>query len=130
RVDEDVKKNPDVEDREVLDIFEFVSDHIIWTGTATGAYKTYIEDGYSPLDTIRTYNEHLKEMFKFAGLDGRDEKHDPKKIRDNIRLAQPFGYMYSISGHIGVQGDVMANLLVPFDVSPAGWGISHEIGHS
>ena len=128
-IDEDIAKNPNVLDREVLDVFEFVSDHIVWTGTATGAYKAYIEQGVNPLDTIKSYNTHMEEIFKYYGLDGSSEQNDPKYIRDNVRLAQPFGYMYSYNNHIGVQGDVMANHLIPFEDRGPSWGLTHEIGH-
>ena len=129
RIDEDIKANPDVLDRKVIDTFEFVSDHIVWTGTATGAYKTYIEDGINPLETIESYNTHMKEIFKYYGLDGSSINNDPKKIRENVRLAQPFGYMYAHTEHIGVQGDVMADHLVPFEKRGPSWGLTHEIGH-
>lgn len=128
-VNKDIEKNPNVLDREVLDVFEFVSDHIVWTGTATGAYEAYIEKGVNPLDTIESYNTHMKELFRYYGLDGRNEKNDPKYIRENVRLAQPFGYMYAAYGHIGVQGDVMTHLLIPFEQTGGSWGLTHEIGH-
>ena len=124
-IDEDIAKNPNVLDREVLDIFEFVSDHIVWTGTASGAYKAYIEQGANPLGTVNRYNNHMKELFKYYGLDGRNEQNDPKYIRENVRLAQPYGYMYAYTNHIGVQRDVMTGLLV----GEPGWGLDHEIGH-
>lgn len=113
----------------MLDVFEFVSDHIFWTGTATGAYKTYIEDGYSPLETIKSYNTHMKEIFKYYGLDASSESHDPKYIRDNVRLAQPYAYMYAAGDHIGTLDDVVANHLIPFEVRGPSWGLTHEIGH-
>lgn len=129
KIDEDVAKHPNVLDREVIDVFEFVSDHIVWTGTATGAYETYIEKGVNPLDTIKSYNTHMEELFKYYALDGSNEKNDPKYIRENVRLAQPFGYMYAATGHIGVQKDVMANHLIPFEDRGPSWGLTHEIGH-
>ena len=128
-MDEDIAKNPNVLDRKVLDIFEFVSDHLVWTGTATGAYKTYIEQGVNPLDTIKSYNTHMEEIFKYYGLDGSSEQNDPKYIRENVRLAQPFAYMYSYTNHIGVLSDVMANHLIPFEDRGPSWGLTHEIGH-
>ena len=124
-IDEDIAKNPNVSDREVLDVFEFVSDHLVWTGTATGAYEAYIEQGANPLDTINRYNNHMEELFRYYGLDGSNEQNDPKYIRENVRLAQPFGYMYAYTNHIGVQRDVMAGLLI----REPGWGLDHEIGH-
>ena len=124
-IDEDIAKNSNVLDSELLDVFEFVSDHIVWTVTATGAYEAYIEQGANPLDTVNRYNNHMKELFRYYGLDGRNEQNDPKFIRENVRLAQPFGYMYAYTNHIGVQGDVMTGLLV----GDPGWGLNHEIGH-
>ncbi len=129
KLDYDKEKHPNVDEREVLDIFEFVSDHIFWTGTATGAYKTYIEDGYSPLETIESYNIHMEELFRYYGLDASSESHDPKYMRENVRLAQPFAYMYAWSDHIGTLDDVMANHLIPFEVRGPSWGLTHEIGH-
>ncbi|WP_188006760.1 DUF5011 domain-containing protein [Sporosarcina sp. ANT_H38] len=129
KLDEDIAQHPIVEEREVLDVFEFVSDHIMWTGTATGAYKTYIEDGYSPLETIKSYNIHMKELFRYYGLDASSEVHDPKYIRESVRLAQPYAYMYAAGDHIGTLDDVMANHLIPFEVRGPSWGLTHEIGH-
>lgn len=128
-IDEDIVKNPNVLDREVLDVFEFVSDHIVWTGTATGAYEAYIEQGVNPLDTIESYNHHMEKIFEYYGLDGSNEKNDPKYIRENVRLAQPYGYMYAYTNHIGVQRDVMTNHLIPFEERGGSWGLTHEIGH-
>lgn len=129
KIDEDIKNNPNVLDREVIDTFEFVSDHIVFTGTATGAYEAYINQGINPLDTIKSYNIHMNEIFKYYGLDKSDIKNDPMYIRENVRLAQPFGYMYAYSGHIGVQRDVMTNHLIPFENRGPSWGLTHEIGH-
>lgn len=129
KINEDIAKHPKVEDREVLDIVEVVSDHLVWTGTATGAYKTYIEDEYSPLQTIESYNRLMDELFKYNGLDARSEKHDPKLIRENVRLAQPYSYMYAAGDHIGTLDDVVASILVPLEDLGGSWGLIHEIGH-
>lgn len=129
KIDEDISKHPNVEEREVLDVVEVVSDHLFWTGTATGAYKTYIEDGYTPLQTIESYNRMMDELFKYNGLDARSEKHDPKLIRENVRLAQPYSYMYAWVDHIGTLDDVVSDILVPFEDKGGSWGLIHEIGH-
>lgn len=129
KLDEDKAKHPKVEDREVLDIVEVVSDHLFWTGTATGAYKTYIENGYSPLQTIESYNRLMDELFKYNGLDGHNEKNDPKLIRENVRLAQPYAYMYAAGDHIGTLDDVVSDILVPIEEKGGSWGVIHEIGH-
>ena len=125
RIDEDIKENPNVLDRKVIDTFEFASNHIVFTGTVTGAYDAYVTKGNKPSDTIKMYNDHMDMLFKYQGMDGRNEKNDIKYTRENIRLAQPFGYMYAAGGHIGVQRDVMSVMLT----SVGGWGVDHEIGH-
>ena len=126
KVDEDAAKNPNVMDRKMIDVVEIVSDHMVLTVTTGGAYETYINQGFKPSQTVKMYNDHLKMLFDYLGLDGRSEKHDIKYSRQNIRLAQPYGYMYAAGNHIGVQKDVMSSLLT----SVNGWGINHEIGHN
>ncbi len=125
RVDADKEANPDVLDREMIDVVEIVSDHLVFTGTATGAYEAYVNQGFSPMETVTMYNEHMDMVFNYLGLDGSNTKNDVKYTRENIRLAQPFGYMYAAGSHIGVQGDVMVSMLTRV----GGWGVDHEIGH-
>lgn len=125
RLDEDKEANPNVMDRKIIDVVEIVSDHLVFTGTATGAYEAYINQGFSPMNTVNMYNDHMDVVFKYLGLDGSDEKNDIKYTRENIRLAQPFAYMYAYSNHIGVLSDVMVSMLT----SVGGWGVDHEMGH-
>lgn len=125
RVDADKKANPNVMDRKMIDVVEVVSDHLVFTGTATGAYEAYINQEFGPMNTVNMYNDHMDVVFNYYGLDGSNEKNDIKYTRENIRLAQPFGYMYAAGGHIGVQGDVMVSMLT----SVGSWGVDHEMGH-
>ena len=125
RLDADKRANPDAMDRQMIDIVEIVSDHLVFTGTATGAYEAYVNQGFSPLQTVNMYNDHMDLVFEYLGLDGSNELNDVKYTRENIRLAQPFGYMYAYTNHIGVQGDVMVSMLT----SVGGWGVDHEMGH-
>ena len=126
RLDADKAEHPDLNDRKLIDVVEVVSDHLVFTGTATGAYTAYITQNYNPLDTVKEYNDTMDKIFKFYGLDGSSEIHDPKAIRENIRLMQPFGYMYAYTEHTGVQGDVMVSMLTG---AVKTWGPVHEIGH-
>ena len=125
RLDADKRANPDVMDRQMIDIVEIVSDHLVFTRTATGAYEAYVNQEFSPLQTVNMYNDHMDLVFEYLGLDGSNELNDVKYTRENIRLAQPFGYMYAYTNHIGVQGDVMVSMLT----SVGGWGVDHEMGH-
>lgn len=129
RLDEDKASNIDVTKRSLIDVVEVASDHLMFTGTATGAYEAYINKGINPQDTIKSYNTYMNNIFKFYGLDGSSIKNDPKQLRENIRLAQPYGYMYAAGNHIGVQNDVMVSMLTPFEKQGSSWGITHEIGH-
>ncbi|MGL4774569.1 MAG: NPCBM/NEW2 domain-containing protein, partial [Clostridium sp.] len=125
RVDEDAKANPNVMDRKMIDVVEVVSDHLVFTGTASGAYEAYVNQGFKPSDTVKMYNKHMDMIFNYYGLDGSSEVHDIKYARENIRLAQPFGFMYASGSHIGVPRGVMTEMLT----SVGGWGVDHEIGH-
>ena len=125
RVDADKEANPDVMDRKMIDVVEIVSDHLVFTGTATGAYEAYINQEFGPMNTVNMYNDHMDMVFNYYGLDGSNENNDIKYTRENIRLAQPFGYMYAAGGHIGVQGDVMVSMLT----TVGSWGVDHEMGH-
>lgn len=125
RLDADKAENPNVMDRKMIDVVEIVSDHLVFTGTATGAYEAYINQGFGPMNTVNMYDDHMDMIFEYLGMDGSSIKNDIKYTRENIRLAQPFGYMYAASGHIGVQSDVMVSMLT----SVGGWGVDHEMGH-
>ena len=125
RLDEDAKKHPNVMDREMIDTVEIVADHLVITATANAAYEAYVNQGISPSKIVDKYNDHMDMLFKYQGLDGRNEKNDIKYCRENIRLAQPWAYMYAAGDHIGVQRDVMVSILSGI----TGWGIDHEIGH-
>lgn len=129
KIDADVKAHPNVEDREVLDIFEIVSDHVIYTGSATAAYNSYVKGGKDPLATIEGYDAWMEQIFKIHGFDKSDPIHDPTYIRESIRLMQPFGYMYASGDHTGIQRGTEGLMLGDFRVSPPGWGLNHEIGH-
>ena len=59
RLDADKRANPDVMDRQMIDIVEIVSDHLVFTGTATGAYEAYVNQEFSPLQTVNMYNDHM-----------------------------------------------------------------------
>ena len=125
RLDADKAENPNVMDRKMIDVAEIVSDHLVFTGTATGAYEAYINQEFGPMNTVNMYDDHMDMIFEYLGMDGSSINNDIKYTRENIRLAQPFGYMYAAGGHIGVQGDVMVSMLT----SVGGWGVDHEMGH-
>lgn len=91
RLDADKAENPNVMDRKMIDVVEIVSDHLVFTGTATGAYEAYINQEFGPMNTVNMYDDHMDMIFEYLGMDGSSIKNDIKYTRENIRLAQPFG---------------------------------------
>ena len=49
----------------MIDIVEIVSDHLVLTGTATGAYEAYVNQEFSPLQTVNMYNDHMDLVFEY-----------------------------------------------------------------
>ncbi|OAO89131.1 hypothetical protein AXX17_ATUG04160 [Arabidopsis thaliana] len=129
RIDQDIAAHPAVKDRQLIDVVEMASDRIIFTGTASEAYKVYVTQGNNPLNTLTGYDAWIKTIFDFYGLDSSSRNHDPKLIRENIRLMQPFGAMYAAGDHTGIQAGTVATMLGDFNKSYPGWGLNHEIGH-
>lgn len=129
KVDEDVAAHPNVADRKVVNVVEMVSDHVIFTGTATEAYNQFITKGNNPMDTVTGYDLWMNQIFKNYGLDGSSETNDPKLMRENIRLMQPYGAMYAAGDHTGIQSGTVAVMLSDFSKVAPGWGLNHEIGH-
>ncbi|OAB47379.1 NPCBM/NEW2 domain-containing protein [Paenibacillus antarcticus] len=129
RLDEDKAAHPNVLDRELIDVVEVVSEHVIFTGTATEAYNKFITQGNNPMDTVTGYDSWMKTIFDFYGLDGSSDIHDAKLIRENIRLMQPYGAMYAAGDHTGIQGGTVGTMLSNFNEVYPGWGLNHEIGH-
>ncbi|WP_422658835.1 NPCBM/NEW2 domain-containing protein [Paenibacillus sp. EC2-1] len=128
-LDADKAAHPDVKDRKLIDVVEMASEHIIFTGTASEAYKKFITQGEDPVGTLTGYDYWMKKNFEFYGLDGRDTNHDPKRIRENIRLMQPYGAMYAAGDHTGIQAGTVSQMLSDFTKVYPGWGLTHEIGH-
>lgn len=63
RLDADKAENPNVMDRKMIDVVEIVSDHLVFTGTATGAYEAYINQEFGPMNTVNMYDDHMDMIF-------------------------------------------------------------------
>ncbi|WP_277584904.1 NPCBM/NEW2 domain-containing protein [Psychrobacillus antarcticus] len=129
RLSLDVAAHPDVKERDLIDVVEIVSDRIIFTGTALEAYNQYITKNMDPMKTVNGYDSWISKVFDFSGLDGISETHDPKYIRENIRLMQPYGAMYAAGNHTGIQRGTVPFMFSDFSTTYPGWGLTHEIGH-
>lgn len=129
RLAKDIAAHPDVTKRTLIDVVEMVSDRIVFTGTASQAYDAYITKEYDPMATVNGYDVWIKKVFEFSGLDGSSETHEPKYIRENIRLMQPYGAMYAAGNHTGIQRGTVPLMFSDFSKTYPGWGLTHEIGH-
>ncbi|AMO85729.1 NPCBM/NEW2 domain protein [Solibacillus isronensis B3W22] len=129
RLNADKAAHPNVNERKLIDVVEIVSDRIIFTGTASQAYNQYITENLDPMATVNGYDVWIKKLFDFSGLDVSSEVHDPKYIRENIRLMQPYGAMYAAGNHTGIQRGTVPLMFSDFRKTYPGWGLTHEIGH-
>ncbi|MER1987337.1 MAG: NPCBM/NEW2 domain-containing protein [Solibacillus sp.] len=129
RLEADVAAHPTVTERKLIDVVELVSDRIVFTGTASQAYDAYITKNFDPMATVNGYDVWINKVFEFSGLDGSSETHDPKDIRENIRLMQPYGAMYAAGNHTGIQRGTVPLMFSDFRQTYPGWGLTHEIGH-
>ena len=129
RLNLDKAVHPNVAERELIDVVEIVSDRIVFTGTATDAYKQYITNQLDPLATVNGYDVWIEQLFDYSGFDKSSDIHDPKYIRENIRLMQPYGAMYAAGNHTGIQRGTVPFMFNDFSETYPGWGLTHEIGH-
>ncbi|MFD2867346.1 M60 family metallopeptidase [Kurthia populi] len=130
RLAKDVEAHPEVKDRQLIDVTEIMSDRILFTGTASEAYKQFITNDVNPQTTVSGYDRWIKKLFDFTGFDSSKTVHTPGKIRENIRLMQPYGAMYAAGNHTGIQRSTVPFLFSgDFSKTYPGWGLTHEIGH-
>ncbi|MFJ7744377.1 NPCBM/NEW2 domain-containing protein [Peribacillus sp. NPDC097295] len=129
KVDADKAKHANLADREMLDVVELVSDHIIYSGTTSAAYKAYITEGKDPKATVDGYDKWMHRIFSFHGIDGTNQNRKSTSIRENIRLMQPYGFMYAAGDHTGIQLNEEGLLFNDLSKVYPGWGLNHEIGH-
>ncbi|MGL5330120.1 MAG: NPCBM/NEW2 domain-containing protein [Peptostreptococcaceae bacterium] len=127
------KKYMDENPNTAVDIYEFNSDRILFTGTASDAYQVYVNEGVDIEESIDTWSSRFDEGLKFAGLEDNSEniKHDSTNLRTPVRIMQPFGAAYAAGDHIGLQKHVADDFLRPDKKSVRGiaWGTMHEMGH-
>ena len=85
---EKLDKNPDT----TVDIFEFNTKRLLYTGTAKAAYQVYVKEGVDVGESIQVWNDKIQEAFDFAGLkdDPSDPTNDSTNVRTTIRLMQPY----------------------------------------
>ena len=87
-----------IRDRDnTVDIFEFTSNRILYTGTTSAAYQVYVKEGVDILESVNNLNGQIQDAFDFSGLkdDPSDITNDSTNVRTPIRLMQPYGLAYA-----------------------------------
>ena len=116
-----------------VDIFEFNSNRLLYTGTASAAYKVYVEEGVDIGESVDNLNGQIQDAFEFSGLkdDETDPINDSTNVRTTIRLMQPYGLAYAYVDHVGIQrGYEQSMLRTDRDsLSSVLWATVHEAGH-
>ena len=122
------KKELDEDPENTVDLFEFNTNRILYTGTTSSAYKVYVEEGVDIEKSTNNLNSQIQEAFDFSGL--KDDISDPSND-STIRLMQPYGLAYAYVDHVGIQRDYETSMLKT-DKSSLGsvlWATVHEVGH-
>ena len=127
------KKKLDEDPANTVDIYEFNTKRIMYTGTAKAAYQVFVKEGVDVRESVEVWNKQVQEAFDFAGLkdDPTDPTNDSTNVRTSIRLMQPFGAAYAYTDHIGVQRHIQEIILRPDQnsINSILWGTIHEVGH-
>ena len=127
------KQKLDQDPENTVDLFEFNTERLLYTGTASAAYKAYVEEGVDVGESTANLNSQIQEMFDFAGLknDPTDPNNDSTNVRTTIRLMQPYGLAYAYVDHVGIQRDYEASMLRTdqSSLNSVLWTTVHEVGH-
>ena len=114
----------------VIDITEIVTDHIIFSGSASKAYEIF--KNFSPKQCVLNWDSYMDSLLSFGGMDcnesGKYYNQMYKHINANIRVSQPWSgaAAYAYTEHIGIYTSWEAT---GYYAQNFGWGISHELGH-
>ncbi len=114
-------------DTSVLDLLEVESDRVLISTLASSGYQVFVTEEQSPVTTVNHWNNTFNALLEFNGLDGSSEVHDPKKLKEHVRVMQPYGFLYAYVCHVGIQTGHSASVLR--DGFLNSWGMAHETGH-
>lgn len=127
------KDKLDKDPENTVDIYEFNTKRVMYTGTAKAAYQVFVNEGVDVEESVKVWNDKIQETFDFAGLkdDPSDPTNDSTNVRTSIRLMQPYGAAYAYTDHIGVQRHIQ-EIILRTDANSINsilWGTIHEVGH-
>ena len=123
---QDIQNDPS----NVIDITEIVTDHIIFSGSASKASEVF--SSFSPKQCALNWDSYLDSLLSFGGMDCNEngKYYNPtyKHINANVRVSQPWAgaAAYAYTEHIGIYTSWEAT---GYYAQNFGWGMSHELGH-
>lgn len=116
-----------------FDIVEVVANHVILTLTAKNCYTYYINQSYSPKQTVENWDDYMTKLLVFGGveLDKTAKNYNSlnEHLNTNFRVSQVWSGAgaYAYTEHIGIYKSWEATGIKG---SNMGWGTAHEIGHA
>lgn len=127
------KEKLDKDPENTVDIYEFSTKRVLYTGTAKAAYQVYVNEKVDVEESVDVWNKKFQEAFDFAGLkdDTSDPDNDSTNVRTAVRLMQPYGAAYAYTDHIGIQRHIQEIALRTDEssINSILWGMLHEAGH-
>lgn len=107
------KEKLDKDPENTVDIYEFSTKRVLYTGTAKAAYQVYVNENVDVEESVDVWNKKFQEAFDFAGLkdDTSDPDNDSTNVRTAVRLMQPYGAAYAYTDHIGIQRHIQEIVL-------------------
>ena len=127
------KEKLDKDPENTVDIYEFSTKRVLYTGTAKAAYQVYVNENVDVEESVDVWNKKFQEAFDFAGLkdDTSDPDNDSTNVRTAVRLMQPYGAAYAYTDHIGIQRHIQEIVLRTDEssINSVLWGMLHEAGH-
>ena len=121
------KKNED----SYLDITELVGDKIMISVKASDAYKIYSEDNKGPKENLLAWDEYLKKIYSFYGLqfNENDPNYNLKNNYVNIQLkfTQPYT-PFAVTEYIGFNDEEWIDKSLYIVGQESDWDFTCQIG--
>ena len=91
-----------------LDVTELNSDKMMISVKASDAYKVYSEENKGPNSNLLAWNEYLKKIYNFYGIELSEDAPDynikNKYVNIHLRFNQPLA-PYAVTEYIGIHDD-------------------------
>lgn len=114
-----------------LDMTEITGDNILISVKATDAYKVYSEKDTSPQKNILAWEDYLKKLYDFYGiqLNPDSEDYDIRNSYLNIQIRfNQISYPYAVTEYIGIGDDDFVQKSLYIEGQDFDWDFTCQIG--